>query len=399
MPLSAATIKNAKPAEKTRRLFDEKGLYLEILPNGARYWRWKYRIGGREKRLALGVFPEVSLADARQRRDDARTLLRNQRDPAAERRALKARQRAAASTTFGVIADEWFKRQRPKWSPATIEKTNYFLEIAKPLRSRPIQEITSREILDLLRRVEKKGINETAHRVKGRLGEIFRYAIASDRADNDPTVALRGALAPVVTRHRPGITNPSDLATLLSAIAGYTGQPTTRTALMLAPMLFVRPGNLRAMEWSEINLGRAEWRIPARKMKVRETHLVPLASQAVDLLKALHSITGGGAYCFPSLRTGKRCMSENTVNAALRRLGYRSEQVCGHGFRTTATTMLSELGWSVPVIERQMAHAERNKVRAAYSRAEYVEERRKMMQAWADHLDSLKNATEAVRVG
>ena len=404
--LTAVAIRNAKPGPKTKRLFDGGGLYLELMPNGSRYWRLKYRYAGKEKRLALGVFPEVTLADARSLRDSAREALRAGRDPGAERKATKVRAVLSAATTFEAIAREWLDTQRAKLAPSTFAKAEWMLvdNVFPWMGVLPINKIEAPEVLATLRRIEARGANETAHRTRERIAQVFRYAIATGRAKHNPVGDLLGALAPVVRTSRAAITDPGKIGELLRDIDGYTGQFVTRCALKLAPLLFVRPGELRAMEWAELDLEAAEWRIPAARMKMREEHVVPLAPQAVAVLRELHPLTGPdprrptriARYCFPSLRTGTECMSENTVNAALRRLGYDKTMMSGHGFRALASTRLNELGWAPDVIERQLAHAERNAVRAAYNRAQYMKERRQMMAAWADYLDTLKADTSKV---
>lgn len=394
--LTAVAIRNAAPAAKPQKLFDGGGLFLLVQPNGSRYWRLKYRFAGKERLLSFGVFPEVTLAEARQRRDAARMAVREGRDPSAERKTAKLASRLSAKDSFKSVAEEWLDRQRPKLAEITITKAEWMLGMVYPqIGATPISQLTAPTILAVLRKIEASGKHETAHRVKQRIGQVFRYAIATGRADRDPSADLRGALNPVVTTPRSAIIDPDAVADLLRAIHAYTGQPVTLTALKLAPLLFVRPGNLRAMEWSEIDLDRSEWRIPAGKMKVREAHAVPLAEQALLILRELKPLTGRGRYVFPSIRTSDRPMSENTINAALRRLGYDKETMTGHGFRAMASTRLNEMGWAPDVIERQLAHAERNKVRAAYNRASYMDERRRMMQAWADYLDTLRLRTMA----
>lgn len=398
--LTVVLIRNAKPGQKPHRLFDGGGMYLEVMATGRKYWRMKYRFAGKEKRLALGVFPEVGLAEARARRDQAREKLRAGRDPSAERQAAKVRAVLNAATTFEAVAREWLETQRAKLAQSTFEKAEWTLaeNVFPWMGGLPIAGIEAPEVLATLRRIEARGANETAHRTRERIAQVFRYAIATGRAKHNPVGDLRGALAPVVRTSRAAITDPAQVGDLLRAIDGYTGQFVTRCALRLAPLLFVRPGELRAMEWAEIDLAGAEWRIPASKMKMREEHIVPLAPQAVEILRELQPLTGPvperqgtyGRYVFPSLRTGTECMSENTVNAALRRLGYDKATMTGHGFRAMASTRLNELGWSPDVIERQLAHAERNPVRAAYNRAKYMQERRQMMCAWADYLDTLR---------
>ena len=394
--LTVTQIRNMKPASKPQRLFDGGGLYLEVMPTGARYWRLKYRHAGKEKRLALGVFPEVTLLDARSKRDSARAVLREGRDPSAERKAGKQRATLDAGNTFDSVSKEWLGKQKATLAPITFTKAEWHLSMAAGLAGLPIASITASDVLAVLRVIEGRGAHDTAHRVKQRIGQVFRYAIATSRAETDPTVALRGALSPVVSTSRAALTEPNDVADLLRTIHAYQGQPVTCAALKLAPLLFVRPGNLRAMEWAEIDLAGGEWRIAAGKMKAREAHTVPLSTQAVAVLRELRALTGRGRYVFPSIRTGDRPMSENTVNAALRRMGYDKDTMTGHGFRALASTRLNEMGWAPDVIERQLAHAERNKVRAAYNRASYMAERGKMMQQWADYLDTLRDDTGKV---
>ncbi|MDE2270774.1 MAG: tyrosine-type recombinase/integrase [Xanthomonadaceae bacterium] len=391
--LTAMKVKSAKPGKH----FDGGGLYLHVQPKG-RYWRLKYRHAGKEKLLALGVYPEVGLGEARRRRDDARGMLRDGLDPSAQRKQNRLNAVQVSENTFGNIATEWLQKQAPGMASVTYDKAKWLLSLAGGLATRPIAEITAREIYTLLKPLEAAGTLETAHRVKQRIGQVFRYAIAHGKVEHDPTSALRGALAPVVSTSRAAITDPAKVGELLRAIEGYQGQPVTHAALRLAPLLFVRPGELRHAEWSEIDLDAAVWRIPAGKMKMREGHIVPLAPQAVAILNALKPLTGRYAYVFPSLRTASRPMSENTINAALRRLGYDKATMTGHGFRALASTRLNELGWAPDLIERQLAHAERNKVRAAYNRAQYLDERKKMMSAWADYLDGLRAGGKVIAI-
>lgn len=391
--LTDTAARKAKPKAKPYKLTDAAALYLEVMPTGAKYWRMQYRHAGKPKRLAFGVYPEVSLADARAKRDAARAVIREGRDPAAERKAAKARTVLDSGITFGAIAAEWLSKQAATMSDATMRKAQWMMALSQPLDALPLSSITAPDVLAVLRKIEAAGNNETAHRVKQRIGQVFRYAIATGRANRDPSADLRGALAPPVSKSRAAVTDPAQVAELLRAIAGYQGQFATCCALKLSPLVFVRPGELRHAEWTEFDLDAAEWRIPAHKMKMREAHTVPLAPQAVAILRDLHPLTGGWRYCFPSLRTADRPMSENTINAALRRLGYDKETMTGHGFRAMASTRLNEMGWAPDVIERQLAHAERNKVRAAYNRAQHMAERRKMMAAWADYLDALRDGT------
>jgi len=392
MALSDTALRKARPTDKTQRLFDGGGLYLEVSPTGGKWWRLKYRFGGKEKRLSFGTYPDTSLADARSQRDEARKLLHAGIDPSAQRKAAKAAGAAKAANSFAVIAAEWLAKQATHMSPATLKKARWTLDdLVNPwIGNRPISEIDAPEMLKLLQRIEERGAHETAHRTKQRCGQIFRYAIATGRAKHDPTTDLRGALTPVKVKHRAAITDPAKMGELLRAIDGYTGSFVVRSALKLAPLLFVRPGELRQAEWSEFDLDAAEWRIPGSKMKMREEHIVPLPSQAIAVLRELQPLTGRSQFVFPGERSSKRPMSDAAINAALRRMGFDKDTMTGHGFRAMASTRLNEMGWSPDVIERQLAHAERNKVRAAYNRAQYLTERKRMMKAWSDYLDALR---------
>ncbi len=392
MALTDKAIRAAKRSEKPVRLFDSGGLYLELAPSGGKWWRLKYRFSGKEKRLSLGVYPHVALKQARERRDEAKRLLANGVDPSEQRKAHRAAVTERAANSFEAVAREWFASYSPKWVKGHSDKILRRLEhnVYPHIGGRPIAEITSKEMLTVLRKVEDRGAIETAHRTKQNCSQVFRYAVATGRADRDPTIELKGALKTGKERHHPSITEPKAIGALLRAIDGYDGSLVTKCALRLAPLTFVRPGELRRAEWTEFNLDKAEWRIPAERMKMREQHIVPLSAQAVAVLKELHPLTGRGSYVFPGARTNGRPMSENTVNAALRRLGYAKDQMTGHGFRSMASTHLNEQGWHRDAIERQLAHAERDDVRAAYNFAEHLPERRRMMQAWADYLDGLR---------
>lgn len=388
--LTDTQIRQAKPGSTKHRLSDGDGLFLLVLPNGARWWRLDYRLHGRRNTISLGTYPEVSLAAARQRRAEARTQVAAGVDPSHVRQQLKVAR--SSGNTFAAVAAEWLAKQQNVFAPVTLKTATWQVaDLVNPwMGNRPVGEIEPPELLAVLRRIEARGRHDTAHRVKQRCGQIFRYAIATGRAQRDPSADLRGALTPVNTRHRAAVTEPEDIKALLQALDGYQGTFVVACALRLAPLTFVRPGELRRAEWTEVNLERAEWRLPATKMKMREPHIVPLSTQAVELLRELQLLTGTGLYLFPSIRTRQRPMSENTINAALRRLGYATDQMCGHGFRAMASTSLNELGWPEDVIERQLAHRPRNKVRATYNRAQYLPERRRMMQAWANHLDVLR---------
>ena len=398
MTLTDTAIRNARPLIKPKRLFDGGGLYVEISPNGGKWWRFKYRFGGKEKRLSLGVYPAISLKDARDRRDALRKQVANDIDPGVRRRAEKASKAEAGANSFEVVAREWHMKQSNAWVKSTIAArlTRLEAEVFPAFGSRSIAEVGAPEILKILRRIEGRGANEVARRVRQMIGQIFRYAIATGRAERDPSADLRGALVPTVVRHHSALTQPKAVGALMRAIAGYQGEPVTQAALRLAPLVFVRPGELRAAQWDEFELDDAEWRIPAARMKMREEHIVPLSRQAVAVLRNIHELTGRGAFVFPSVRSRTRPMSENTVNAALRRMGYTTDEMTGHGFRAMASTLLNEQGWNRDAIERQLAHAERNDIRAAYNRAEHLPERRKMMQAWADYLDALRTGAEVI---
>jgi integrase len=404
MPLADIKIRSAKPQHKAYKLFDSGGLYLEVTTTGAKYWRWKYRFSGKEKRLAFGVYPDVTLKTAREKRDKARSQLANGIDPGEARRAEKLAQ--AGVESFEAIAREWHAKFSPGWVANHGNRILRRLEndIFPWLRKRSIGEIKAPELLAVLRRIENRGALETAHRALQNCGQVFRYAVATGRAERDPTGDLQGAIPPAKKKHHASITDPKAIAELLRAIDTYQGYFVTKCALRLAPLVFIRPGELRHAQWPEVDLERAEWRIPAERMKMREQHIVPLARQAIDILRELEPLTNrvfpsrpnAFRYVFPSVRAHERPMSENAVLAALRRMGYTKEEMTGHGFRSMASTLLHEQGWNHQVIERQLAHAERNAVSAAYNFAEHLPERRKMMQAWADYLDGLKDGADVI---
>ena len=391
MALTATYIKNARAVDKPLKLFDGGGLYLLLNPNGSRWWRFKYRYLGKEKLLSFGTYPDVSLKDARERRDEARKQLAADIDPGEHRKAMKTTLAVRSENSFEIVAREWFAKYSPNWAAGHSDKIIRRLErdIFPWLGGRPIAEIAAPELLASLRRIETRGAIETAHRAQQNCSQVFRYAVATGRAERDPTADLRGALTPVKERHHASITDPKRVGELMRAIDGYRGSFITKCALRLAPLVFVRPGELRKAEWVEFDLDGAEWRIPAARMKAREQHIVLLSKQVVAILQELHGLTGEKEHVFPGVRTNGRAMSENTVNAALRRLGYAKDEMTGHGFRSMASTLLNEQGWHRDAIERHLAHAERNNVRAAYNFAEHLPERRKMMQAWADYLDKL----------
>jgi len=389
--LTTIEISKTKPKEKLYRLKDDRGLHLEVPPTGSKRWRLRYWIKGKENWLSLGIYPDISLKDARERRDEARKLIANGIDPSQARKDEKA-EIAADAVTFEKVAREWFQKFKENWSSGHAARTmrRFEMDVFPWIGTRPVRDILAPELLATIRRIESRGAIETAHRTLQNCGQVFRYAVASGYADRDISGDLRGAIPPTKEKHHASVTDPKDVAALLRTIESYAGSFVTMCALRLAPMTFVRPGELRHAEWGEIDLDKAEWRIPAEKMKMREQHIVPLSRQAVAILRELHPLTGAGKYVFPSVRTQARPMSENTVNAALRRLGYAKDEMTGHGFRSMASTLLNEMGWNRDAIERQLAHAERNSIRAAYNFAEFLPERRKMMQAWADYLDKLR---------
>ena len=399
MPLTDTAIRKAKPTEKVQRIFDGGGLYLEISPAGGKLWRMKYRHGGKEKRLAFGTYPDTSLASARDKRDTARKLLAAGVDPGEHRKAEKAAGDDKAANSFEVVAREWLAKHSPTWAASHGDKIAARLErdMFPWIGRRPIADITAKDLLATINRIADRGAIETAHRALQNCGQVFRYAIVTGRADRNPATDLRGALPPVKPSHHAAILEPAAIGGLLRAIDGYQGGFVTKCALRLAPLLFVRPGELRQAEWVEIDLNAAEWNIPADKMKTGEPHLVPLAPQAVAILRDLYALTGHGRYVFPSVRTASRPMSDNAVLSALRRMGFAKDEMTGHGFRAMARTVLDEvLHFRPDYIEHQLAHAVRDPNGRAYNRTAHLAERRKMMAAWADYLDALRENTGTV---
>jgi integrase len=391
--LSDVKIRAAKPRAKVHKLSDGNGLQLWIDPRGYRLWRFAYRFAGQQKTLAIGAYPDVSLAVARDRRDEARSLLKAHQDPSSVRKVERATRHIAAANTFRLVSDELLERSaEQRRAPATLELNTWLLRAAcESLGDRPISEITAVEVLAVLRGVEQRGRRASAHRMRAAIGQVFRYAIATARAENDPTVALRGALLDTTRKNRAAILHPAELGAFLRAADGFVGQPETKAALRLLPLLFTRPGELRRARWQEFSLLHAVWKVPAQNDKMRRGFDVPLARQACAMLEELCSISGSRDLVFPGARSPNRPLSENTLNAAMRRMGYTEEQVTAHGFRATASTLLNESGlWSKEAIERSLAHVERDSVRRAYNRAAYWDERVRMMQWWADHLDELK---------
>lgn len=399
MPLTELEIRNAKPAAKIGKLSDGGGLQLWIDSKGAKRWRLAYRFGGKQKLLAIGVYPTVGLRQAREERANARRLLKEGKDPNIVKQSDKLARAVANANTFEVIASELLDiKEREGKSERTIAKLKWLYNLANPyLGSRAISELTASEILQPLKHVEARGTLETARRLRSVIGEVFRYAVATGRAQGDPTGVLKGATAAPTVTHRAAIIDPVEFGHLLRALPGYKGAPETVAALKLVPLVFVRPGELRAAEWAEFDLENAVWLIPALKMKMRRPHRIPLAPQPLAILRSLHELTGEGKYLFPSIRSVTRCMSENTINAALRRLGFKSEEMSGHGFRSSASSLLNESGlWNPDAIERQLAHLDDNTVRRAYARADYWDERIKMMNWWADKCDELRSKAASV---
>lgn len=400
MALTDVAIRGAKPREKPYKLSDAAGLFLLVQPSGGKLWRLKYRIDGREKKLGFGTYPDVSLGDARKRRDEAREMIAAGKDPSREKQRAKVRARLDSGNTFTAIADEYCaKRKRDgekAWAPATATRSEYLLSLLNGTIGRlAINEIEPADVLGAIRKIESKGNLESARRTLQLASAVFRYAVATARLASDPTRDLRGALtAPTVT-HYGAVTDASRVGELLRAIDGYEGQGFVKAAMQLAPHVFVRPGELRHAEWSEIDLEGALWIIPADKMKMRKPHHVPLSRQAVAQLRAMHEVTGPTGYVFPSIRTRTRPMSDNTINAALRRMGYASDEMTAHGFRAMASTLLNESGkWHPDAVERALAHKDSDKVRAAYHRGAHWDERVRMAQWWSDYLDVLRKGAD-----
>jgi integrase len=399
MPLSDTTIKNAKPnPDKAYKLPDEKGMYLLVNPNGSKYFRLKYRFGGKEKVLALGVYPDTGLKQAREKRETARKQLADGIDPGENRKAVKSSKAESAANSFEVIAREWGLKKVETWGDKNNRSKRMLERNVFPwLGSKPITDILPKDILECLRRVEDRGTIETAHRTLQICGQIYRYAVATGRIDRDITPDLRGALPAAKGEHFAAITEPKQVAELIRAIDGYQGSLPSICALKLAPLVFVRPGELRAAEWQHIDIDAKEWRYFVSKTSVQ--HIVPLSTQAVAILEELRPLTGHGRFVFPSERTpsGDRCMSDNTLNAALKRLGYGKDVMTAHGFRAMARTILDEvLGIRPDFIEHQLAHAVKDPNGRAYNRTAHLPERHKMMQTWSNYLDGLKNGAQVI---
>lgn len=400
IPITDKQVSTSKHREKDYKISDGGGLHLLVTSSGGKLWRFQYRFNNKQKLLALGAYPAITLADARKRRDDARKLLANNVDPAAVKKAMQEAVVASSTNSFEIIAREWYAKNILVWSAGHAETVKSRLErdVFPQIGSKPVAEITAAETRNMLLKIEARGAVDTALRIKIICGQVFRYAIATGRLEHDPSASLkpREIFLKREAKHHAAITDPKELAPLLTAIEAYHGSIIVKSALMLTPMLFVRPGELQKMEWSEINLDEAIWSIPAAKMKTRQPHIVPLAKQAISILLELRPLTGFGQYVFPG-RTSSRPMSNNSINAALRYLGYDGKTVTGHGFRATARTILDEvLHQRIDFIEHQLAHAVRDPNGRAYNRTAHLEERRKMMQLWSDYLDELKLGARSV---
>jgi integrase len=397
MPLTDTSIRNAKPGAKPIKLFDERGLFLLVTPNGGKWWRFRFMFDGKEKLLSLGVYPDVSLKDARQRRDEARKLVANDVNPSENRKIQKSARADLIANSFEVVAREWFAKYSATWTKNHGDRIirRFERDIFPWIGARPIAEINAPELLAAVRRIENRGALETAHRALGNCGQVFRYAVATGRAQRDPSGDLRGALPPVKGTHFAATTEPKRFAEILRALDGYEGTLTVRCALRLAPLVFVRPGELRNAQWADIDFEAAEWRYLVTKTNT--PHIVPLARQAIEILRELQPLTGSSRFVFPSARSFIRPMSDNAILAAMRRLGIDKEEMSGHGFRAVARTILDEvLGVRPDFIEHQLAHAVRDPNGRAYNRTAHLPERRKMMQQWADYLDKLKSGAETI---
>ena len=404
MRLSDVAIRNAKaPGSKPVKMFDgdRSGLFLEVKPSGRKLWRLKYHYLGKEKLISLGRYPEVSLKDARRLRDEARAILADGKDPSLERKRALVAAKLSAETTFSAIAHEFIdKREREGLKEVTVTKARWFVSLLdKSVGKRPIAEIEPYELLQAIKKIEAKGKRETAKRLLSFSSRVFRYGIATTRAKRNPAADLKGALTAPKVRHHPAILDPKTVGELLRAIDGYGGRPATKWALSLAPHVFLRPGELRQAEWIEFDFEKAVWRIPAGRMKMELEHVVPLSRQSLGILREAKEITGHGRYVFPAMTTPRRPLSENTLNQALRRLGFSKDQMTSHGFRTTASTLLNESGeWHPDAIERGLAHRDGSAVRGAYHRGAHWEERVRMAQWWSDYLDALREGTEIIEL-
>jgi len=401
MSLTDAEIRSFRPGEKPFKRADAKGLYVEVFPSGSKLWRFKYRIGGKEKRLALGAYPEVKLAEARKRTDEARAKLVADIDPALERKRQKVAAKISADDSFDKIAAEYIdKMEREGRAPSTVTKSRWFLSLLKPaIGQMAVSEVDPQFLLAALKKLEAKGNYETAKKTRSFASRVFRYSVATGRAKADPAALLNGALIAPKAKHYAAILEPAKLGELLRAIDDYTGSPVSKFAMQIAPHVFVRPGELRHAEWEEFDLSERVWRIPAGKMKARKPHAVPLSDQVLRMLVELRSLTGPKGFVFPAAHTAKRPMSENTINASFRRMGFTKEEVTAHGLRSTASTLLNESGlWNPDAIERALAHGMSDAVRGAYHRGEHWEERVRMAQWWSNELDRIRVGGKVVNI-
>ena len=394
MPLTDTAIRAIKPTSKTAKYFDGVGLYLEVAPSGGKWWRLKYRFQGKEKRISLGTYPTIGLKEARERREDTKKILANGIDPSAQRQAIKASITSIDQDSFEVVTREWFDKHVVNLAPSYSKKVRSLFErqIFPVLGAKPIAEVEPTDVLNAARHVEQTGAIETAHRLIQICGQVFRYAIATGRTKYDVSTGLHAALPKVNVKHMATLTDKKRIGQLLRAIDAYGGFFPVRCALKLAPLLFVRPGELQKAEWAEFDLPAAEWRLPASKMKMRQRHIVPLSRQALSVLAELQAYTGNGQFLFPSIRTTTKPIALESMLVAIRSMGFTQDEMTMHGFRGMASTLLNEMGYNRDWIERQLAHGERDHVRAAYNYAEHLPERRRMMQEWADYLDELKAA-------
>jgi len=398
MSLTNTQISKSKPGEQPYKLSDSGGMFLLVHPNGSKYWRLKYRLHGKEKILALGVYPDVSLAQAREKRDTAKKEIKDGIDPVMKRREEKHLALIKSENTFEAISMEWHGQQQNKWTPDHAERVIKSLQddAFPALGAKPVSELSAKDVLAVIRKIEKRGSLETASRVLQRITAVFRYAVQTGHIENNPATELRGTIKVRKVEHRPAL-NAKDMPEFLQKLDHYKGDQVTCLALKLLLLTFVRPGELRGARWDEFDLEHAQWRIPAERMKMRHEHIVPLSQQALNILDQLKTLSGNNELLFPNRNGEGKPISENTLLYAMYRLGYH-RTATAHGFRATASTILNEQGWKPDVIERQLAHAEKNKVRAAYHRSEYLQDRKKMMQSWADYLDSLRKGANVVNI-
>jgi len=402
LPLSDTQIKSAKPKDKPYKLADGGGLYLEVMPTGKKLWRMKYQqASGKESRLSFGIYPAVTLLQARKKRDAARELKAAGTDPGQLKRDEKQAKTVAAANTFELVAWAWLEKTSATRAATTHDKITSWLkrDVFPFIGTMPVATIRAMDVLATVQKMETRGVIDSAHSVKRLCSQILRFAVATGLAERDVTVDLKGALSVALQTHYAAITEPKQVGELMRAIFAYSGHPYAVAALKLSPLVFVRPGELRSAEWAEIDLDAAEWRIPGSKMKMKIDHLVPLSTQAVEILRGVHAMTGGRKYVFPSIRTGDRCMSENTINAALRSMGYSKEVMTAHGFRAMARTIMDEvMNERVDLIEHQLAHAVKDPNGRAYNRTAHLPARKKMMQRWADYLYALKDGAEVIQI-